>query len=158
MRLSKLSGHWPTDRRMMNRLTEYVRKTDRDWEVAWHLERNPKGTGFHGHAWQHGDFIEQAELQELCHKAGMGFPYIERMKQQTGRGSSVRYGLKGVSYGMKLDDLSDYLDTNGSRLVHATRNFWRDGDTGERLTLETAREQVRTKGDDEGPWVLRGNL
>jgi hypothetical protein len=151
IRLSLVPSEWAPARRAVNRLLEYVREAGYSIEMAWHLEPNPKGTGAHAHCWQHGDFIPQRQLQELSHRAGLGIPYIERVRSQTGRGAAVGYGLKGMGYGMKAADQAAYLDLNGGRLVHATRGFWRDGKGGSTLTLGAARRVVRNEGDP-GPW------
>jgi hypothetical protein len=158
VRLSKLTGEWQRDRRRINKTVERLRERGYKVEWAYHLEENPRETGFHAHAWQHGDYVPQDELQDVCRSAGLGIPFINRMRQRTGRSGGVSYGLKGVRYGMKSEDLSGFLDLNGGRLVHATRNFWRDGVDGERLTLESARALVRTPGEDPGPWSLRAEL
>jgi hypothetical protein len=159
IRFSLVGESWQVRRHRMKMLTRSLRRDGFTVEVGWHVEPNPKGTGHHAHAWQHGDYIPQDHLQERCQSVGMGIPYIEKMKQDVGEGKSVGYGLKGVTYGLKSmqesgESMAVYLEANGHRLVHATRNFWRDG--AERITLGEARKRVvkAAASEDEGPWVL----
>ncbi len=148
---------WQDTRSKMMRLLKQLRRDGLTVELAHHVEPNPRGTGRHSHAWQHGDYIPQEHLQRRCEAVGLGIPYIEAIRQQVGRGASVGYGLKGISYGMKLtesdEQMSTFLECNGGRLVHGTRGFWRDG--AERITLGEARKRaVVTEGGDPGPWQL----
>lgn len=153
LRVSLVPSDFRRTRPMMHALTKWMRRNYGTVELAYSVEPNPKGTGNHLHAWQHGpNKIPQAALQEACHRSGFGFPDIRKW---TDRGGKTGYGLKGIGYGMKADDLEVFLELNGNRLVHATRNFYRDGAHGERLTLAEAKEKVRPESDDCGPWVLR---
>lgn len=158
VRFSKVPNDWKRAQRAIKRTTELLRAEGFQWRWAYHIEPNPRQVderSNHLHGWQHGDYVPQRALQEICRRSGLGIPYIERVKQQTGRGGSVGYGLKGLRYGMKHDDLDTFLDLNGGRLVHASYGFWRDGSDGERLTLESAKDRARRDGEDDGPWVLR---
>jgi hypothetical protein len=140
---------WLRIRRRVNRVREILKGEGfRSSEWAYHVERNPKGTGYHAHAWQHGDYIPQATLQEVCRRADVGIPRIERLRK-TG---AVAYGVKAITYGLKdaeaVDARREFLQINGGRMVHATRDFWRD-EHGERCTgLEARAAAVRLLHDE----------
>lgn len=145
VRFSLVGPDWQTARARLKRVRYDIRQAGVNWHDCYHVERNPKGTGYHAHLFQHGDFIDQSVLQTLCERRGMGFPFITRweptsirahgyaLKQATG------YGLKGAA---RSATLSEYLANNGGRLVHASRGFWRDGSTGRRLTGMDAARRV----------------
>jgi hypothetical protein len=161
VRLSRVGDDWSTIRSRVKRLTYDVRAAGFSWNVAWHVERNPRGTGHHIHAFQWGDFIDQRKLQRLAQKRGMGFPDIRAWHQVGVVGTA--YGMKAATgYGMKGagESLLDYLAINGGRLVHASRGFWRDGPTGGRLSgIDAARAVAvgRVHGPREpGLWRLVG--
>lgn len=124
---------WPTARRRMNRTREeYRRRTRRslgDW--CYSVEPNPRGTGFHAHAWQHGpDKVDMAALDVAAQAAGAGFCKVETVRNV---GQASRYGLKGLGgagYGLKGTDgdPAEYLRVNGGRLTHQSRGFFRSED------------------------------
>lgn len=149
VRFSKLPENHQDRRHAIKMVLRSIRRAGYEWEWAHHVERNPAGTGYHLHGFQHGDYVPQAELQDACERAGLGYPDIRKF---TLRGETAAYGVKSVKYGMKSDDLEDFLHLNGGRMVHATRAFWRQG--SERLTMHEAIERCRTPGEDQGPWVL----
>jgi hypothetical protein len=161
VRLSRVGDSWSTIRSRVKRLTYDVRSAGFSWNVAWHVERNPRGTGHHIHAFQWGDFISQRRLQELTARRGMGFPDIRAWHQVGTVGTA--YGMKAATgYGMKGagEALTEYLAINGGRLVHASRGFWRDGPEGGRLAgIDAARAVAvgRVHGPREpGLWRLVG--
>ncbi len=163
IRFSLVGESWDVTRKRTNMVTKLLRGYGYSWHLAYHVEPNPKHTGRHAHGYQRGSYVPQAVLQDVCQRAGMGFPYIERYEPPKGSKKVIDYGLKlaGIDYGLKLADteesLRTYLDCNGNRLVHATRGYWRDA---EGKTLPGVREAMaafaRTKGDDEriGTWEL----
>lgn len=98
-------------------------------EWTWTIEQNPRETGYHIHALQHGGYIPQDELQEACLRAGAGLPDIRAIKR-TGIWTS-RYGLKGFGadgYGLKSfrpnGNPRDSLRINGGRMEHHSRGFY----------------------------------
>jgi len=52
-----LTGNWQTDRRRVNTLTKYLRRDKLTFKMAWAIEPNPNGDGYHAHAWTHGDWL-----------------------------------------------------------------------------------------------------
>lgn len=154
--LTLVGEDFPTIRRRMNRMREYLTRAGVDvGEWCWHVEPNPAGNGHHVHAWQHGPVkIPQALLSECAARAGMGgVVFINRVRSEMGSG---QYGLKGViaaGYGLKgvEDQASVYLSENGGRLSHATRGFFRDAE-GAPIPVRVA--ERRAYGEGSGTWRL----
>jgi hypothetical protein len=163
VRYSLVGEDWQTIRSRLFRVRYRVRQDGFRWEEAYHVERNPKGTGHHVHAYQHGEFVPQARLQELCRREGLGYPDIRSFRTTGELGAA--YGLKAATgYGLKdaqrPEALVEYLRLNGGRLVHTSRAFWRDGQNGGRIRgVRSARHvaQVRRYGSrdwEAGVWKL----
>ena len=152
-RFSLVPDNFKRTQRGIQSMAQWMRRNYGRSEFAFHVEPNPRGTGNHLHGWQHGPAkIPQAALQEACERCGFGIPDIRRWHN---RGGGAGYGLKGIGYGMKHDDLERFLSLNGRRLVHHTRGFFREGAGGPSLTLGEAKRRATPPGDDPGPWVLR---
>ena len=158
--LTLVGEDWQAIRGRMRRLRYDLGQSVGRLQWCWHVEGNPAGTGHHVHFWQRGDFIPQAELSRMAKRRGCGGVVdIRRWRATPGR--AVGYGVKmtGVFYGIKTSEdaagMSAYLDTNGGRLVHASRGWWLDRN-GAPCTQRTAMEEAtRSSGlDDEGPWEL----
>jgi len=157
--LTGLAAQHQQRRAQIKKLSYLVRQNGSAWNVSWHTEPNPQRTGFHAHAWQYGDFIDQRKLDGLAHQAGMGMVRISRVRAKVGAGTSAGYGVKmvtGLRYGMKLVDAEAsakvYLEANGGRLVHSTRGYWRD-DQGKKLTQREAMTW-RPPGGEREAWQL----
>lgn len=152
---------WPVARGRINRTREYyLRLTGHSLgEMCFHVEMNPKQTGFHGHGWQHGSRrVDKEALDEACQKAGGGFAKVETVRSVAGAST---YGLKGVggmSYGMKgtEGDPAEYLRLNGGRLTHQTRGFFRsvDGSTLRVRAAERAAMVAMFGKQEAGTWGL----
>jgi hypothetical protein len=142
VRLSLVGEDHETRRGRIKRLTSAIRRAGYGWQVAWAVERNPKGTGHHAHMWQHGDYVPQDVLQRLCMREGLGIPYIERWRAP--RDQAATYGIKAATYAIKgaqgQDGLPEHLALNGGRILHISRGFWRHGRNGG--TIATQREAV----------------
>jgi len=158
VRFSLIGDTWAERRARFKRVRFNIRNAGFSWNDCYHVERNPRGTGYHAHLWQHGDYVPQRDLQRMCLREGMGYPDI-RQVQELGRSTS--YGLKAaLGYGMKGVESStgeQYLALNGGRLVHASRGFWRDGEgraiSGIRGAVRVAR--LEAYGEPEGRWLLQ---
>lgn len=160
--LTQVGDDWQTIRRRMRKVRHEVQNAGHDVQWAWHVEPNPEGTGHHVHAFQRGSFIPQAELSRIASAQGMGSVcWITRHKPKKG---AQGYGLKlvGMPYGMKgieaQDGLRTYLSANGGRLVHTSRDFWRDehGKPCGQAEAITAARRARNadEGTEPGSWQL----
>lgn len=114
-------------------------------EWLYHVEPNPKRTGFHVHAWQHGPRLPKEALQEASHRAGAGWTRVEAIRQVQNVGA---YGLKGLGYGLKglTDGATGYLEVNGGRLTHQSRGYFRG--------LGVRDAEKAAMGESEGQWVI----
>jgi hypothetical protein len=158
-----VGNEWQVVREGMKQIAYRLRRdlgATLNW--CWHVEPNPKGTGQHGHVWQHGDFIPQRALSAAAGSVGMGkVVFVNRVKAKPGQ--SLDYGMKlaGVGYGLKLAQagatMSVYLEANGKRLVHASRGFWRGEDgkpfSGQREAMSAWASRNRSESAQD-EWVL----
>jgi hypothetical protein len=164
LRFSLVGSDFPVVQARINRVRYDLRALGLAWEDTWVVERNPKGTGFHAHLWQHGSYVRQDVLQEVTQRRGMGIPWIQAWRAP--QGASVTYGLKSITYGLKgarggSEGLTEHLTLNGGRLIHASRGFWRNGATGERLTKRKCEQDALTARQTSGvpsPWILRHDV
>ena len=159
--LTLVGDDWQTVRGRMKDLTRRVRERSRSWNVEWHVEPNPKGTGHHIHGTQWGEFVPFTTLRECAIRVGMGSRV--RIERVTDADRASAYGLKhaAAAYSLKLargqeESLLQYLDLNGGRMVHTSRGFWRDATAG--LPLRGVRDAValamtREFGESDD-WVL----
>lgn len=160
VRYSLVGESWQQVRNRFNLNTYRIRQAGYAYNVAWYVHRNPKETGHHIHAHQWGDFIPQSELQNIGRSVGFGFPDIrawhERSKLGTGYGMREMLGTAYGSRDMRGAGMHQYLDTNGGRIVHTTRGFFRRWDGLEAGTLKAAvKSAYRARlGDSAGEWIV----
>jgi hypothetical protein len=135
-----------------------VRKEGFVWEWAWSVEANPRGTGFHVHAVQWGDYVP---VRAVSRTWGGRIVDMRAIKTPKGgeRGSAayaLKEGLRVAGYSVKagVGDLESYyghLARNGGRPVHLSRGYLR----GQKV--DEVRRELRLSrfGEDEGenPWV-----
>lgn len=162
VRFSLLAGSDAADpmdvaRTRMKRLRQALRRAGVPMgEWSWTLEKNPKETGYHAHAVQHGPYIPQAQLAAACEKAGAGYPSIEKIKGS--RAGLARYGMKAfgaAGYGMKTfakaDEAEEALFINHGRLEHHTREFFQlDGKRAKVRVVEKKAIESLFPRDDRG--------
>jgi hypothetical protein len=151
---------WPTVRYRMNKLREHYGRLVGDLgEWCYSVEPNPRGTGYHAHAWQHGPGkVDAQALDECAARAGAGFCKVETVHHA---GQASQYGLKalrGSGYALKGtdDDADTFLRVNGGRLTHQSRGFFRS-EAGVRLPVRRAEELALSAlfGEREpGRWAL----
>lgn len=127
--LTQVGNDWQTIRDRVRKLRYALKSEVGSFEWVYHVETNPKLTGHHVHAWQRGCYISQELLSSKAKSRGCGgVAYINRVRSTVGAG---RYGLKGISYGLKgveaQDEGDQYLQDNGWRLTHQSRGFFRVG-------------------------------
>jgi hypothetical protein len=114
---------WQTIRGRMKQLRYFLVLEVGSVVWVWTVERNPRGTGFHVHAWQCGDFLPQREVARLARQVGMG----ERVDIRAWRAGGESYGLK-EAYGLKSARAAgSFLAMNGGRLTHQSRGFFVGG-------------------------------
>lgn len=170
---TQVPGEWQEIRPQIARLFQILDRKGYLLRAVYCVEVNPKGTGFHLNVWWWGPDVPQELLSEVAVSLGWG-QVVDARRWRAGRDA---YGLKeAMGYGTKeLRDpevapdqveLSEaqraYLSRNGGALMHARKNFWRDGVGGEPLSgrRETLRRQreAREQADREQrqarPWVL----
>ena len=160
--LTQVGPDWATIRGRVKRLSSFIRReTGKRFQMAYHVEPNPKGTGHHVHGFQRGDFIPQAVLASMASRQGMGYVVDIRRYRAGKRASTYGVKLAGIGYGLKAtatsEGLRSYLDLNGGRFVHASRDFWRD-ENGQRCTQgDAVRAWWRTRheiDEESGQWQL----
>jgi hypothetical protein len=154
LRLSRLPEDPSECLRWMRNLRHRLNKEFRT-EWLYVVEGNPKGTGNHGHVLQHGEFIPQADLQDM---AGGRIPYIEKIRG----GSASSYAMKGFGaggYALKgfdgeSDKYFEHLSLNNGRPVHYSRGFFRS-ESGEKMSATNARKNFLRSlaGEEERRWV-----
>lgn len=143
LRLSLVGDDWQTVRGRVRRVRyELQRRVGQAVEIAWTVERNPKGTGHHVHGFEHGAYVPQGLLAEVCDYLGMGRNTDIRKWVPQGP-LSTAYGIKGLLYPMKgaSDSHLEYLELNGGRLIHVSRGFCRLGKGGPQMGLEALRRE-----------------
>ena len=145
-------------RARLSRFRYRMRQRGYRWEEWGAIERNPKGTGFHYHGWQRGDFVPVRELSEAADRSGMGQVVDIRKHEKVGQlASGVVYAAKVVaSYGVKgatPENLAEWLHLNGGR-----HGIWSRGFFGQpyRDALRAALGRAERDGHDPGPWRLHG--
>lgn len=139
VRLSQVHQSWQGVRSEIRDLRRRIRKYGYDWADMFIVEQNPKQTGFHAHMLQHGDYVPQDHLQQMC---GGRIPYIARMRSGSATGYTFK-GTGGMSYSFKgaasAEGLAQHLELNGGRLAHWSRNFFRN-ENGESMSKTAARK------------------
>ncbi len=151
-RMIVLTGLPPEPERIRGQLREFAYRLRQDGfhlDWAWSVEKNPKGTGFHAHVLQHGDFIPHSVLRATW---GNRWCRIEKLR---GLDRSAAYVLKeslqemaAAGYSLK-EALAPTRPFH--RPVHLSRGFMR----GE--TVTQARKSVHEMrwGTQEREWVKR---
>ncbi len=93
------------------------------WEWAWAIEANPRGTGWHAHGVQHGDYVNQAHLQD---RWGGRIVDVRALKQPGAGVYAVKEALRVAGYvtkGAAGEMLPEHLARNGGRAVHWSRGY-----------------------------------
>lgn len=114
-------------------------------ELVYVVERNPRGTGHHVHAWQRGPYMPQARLSELAQTYGMGARVDIRRWESGGEA----YALKEAYAVKDAIRAESYLAMNGGRLTHQSRGFFGGP------VREVERAAVAAKlGEDSHRWHI----
>lgn len=144
---------WQQRRNRMKRLRHSITREGYATEWAWHVEPNPRGTGHHVHVLQRGDYIPAAHLRSMARTEGFGSrARIEKLRDKHG---AAIYNTKMLAsaYGVKMlrDQQDVFLDANGGRPVHTSREWWKPN-RGLWASVRAAQVQVRGP-PDPGPWI-----
>ncbi len=113
----------------MKAITKALRSNGRTWEQAAVIHENPRRTGHHVHAVQHGSFVPLGELIEVASALGMGRVTIRRIRMLR---KVCFYMLRPPIEAAALQPeeatsvLRHHLFANGGRLLRSTRSFYRD--------------------------------
>lgn len=114
-------------------------------EWAWAIEENPKKTGYHAHAIQWGEYLPQAELQEMW---GGRIAHIMRV----GKGTEGYLTKCAGVCGYMAKSIDRHLAVNGGRAIHMTRGYlggWtsrevlQEMSSGKKWHIEHATEEER---------------
>lgn len=138
--------------RARQQVRDWLRRVRADYpafEMAWAVERNPAGTGFHAHGVQHGQYVPQGVLQE---RWGGRIVDIRAMRQPAAGVYAVKEAVRVAGYVMKngaesFAGLDEHLRINGHRAAHFTRGFLHGLTSREALAAIAAEQsdgEVRT--------------
>lgn len=142
---------WQAARSQVRDLTRNLHEAGYSTEWAWCVERNPRGTGFHVHAAQHGDYLPQRLLSEMwggrrVDIRGMQKPdataYV--VKEASRLAGYVVKGADGL--GGEFGGLAAHLAVNGGRVFHNSRGFFHGA------TLREALGEVGLARSGEVEW------
>lgn len=120
--LTNAPDDWQQRRCQVRDLARRLRSDGLETQWIWVTERGHKTGMVHVHAIQWGDYIPQAQLQELW-----GGRRVDIRSAQPRHGEYISKSAgKVASYVSKggRDDLEAALDLNGGRLHHWSRGFW----------------------------------
>lgn len=151
--LTAVPEDWQQCRSQVRDWAREVRAHGFRWEWAWAREANPRGTGFHVHGVQHGDYVPQRVLDDLWG----GRKVDVRALRRPGAGVyAVKEALKVAGYIGKgaAGSHHDHLDLNGGRAVHLSRGYLH-GLTSREAMAEVAREQAQ---GEHRTWHLEAAL
>jgi hypothetical protein len=134
-----------------------------DVEWAWVRHRNPKLTGYHVHFLGRMPWIPQRELQAMV---GGRIPWIQSTKQELGSadylmGVRARSGASGylLKRSSRPEFFAEHLALNGGRkLVHWSRGYFADPETGEVLGVDDVLYRVRRARPNGGLWYRPGGV
>jgi hypothetical protein len=169
-------GEWHRLRLDISRLFQILDRKGYVLHAVYSAEQNPRETGYHLNVWWWGPDVPHEVLVAAAESVGWGSRVsVNRFSVDKG---GAGYGLKeAVGYGMKeaaRDEgiaseqveltvgQREFLARNGGALMHARKNFWRDGVggrplSGRRETLRVQRERADGRPDsstEDRQWVL----
>lgn len=130
--LTRMSGTWQQDRGAVKQMVRDLKRTDHlTISLAWAIEPNPKGTGYHAHGWVCGDHVPDETFDHRARMAGFGSIDVEPVTYV----GNFSYPMKNAIHNEA--SLAEHLRLNGQEPLHA-RGFWRDQDTGEQFPRDEA--------------------
>lgn len=160
--LTQVGDTWRERRERMKHLRDDLASAVGPFEWAWSVEPNPRGTGYHVHALQWGSYTPQRLLSERAVARGMGRVTWVNALDRRSASSIYLVKLAADAYGMKAatraGEFERYLDVNGGRLMHTSRQFWRDGgvplrcERPRRVAVQRAMERVHGRSICRHRW------
>jgi hypothetical protein len=145
-----LSGEWQQNRERVKTLVHSLRRLGYRVQLFWAVEENPKGTGWHVHAVQHGDYVPWKVLLRLWDARVK----IERIRVTVEASRYVIKGAAAANYVTKgtTTDLDAHRARNGGRAAHWSRGFMRL-ENGEPQTA-TALRAALGLSSLSGEWLM----
>lgn len=133
---------WPQVRDNFKLFKQHLRRRGVDFQFAYNVEPYTDGPNNHAHLWVRSADLAMSDLRAASSSARLGTVHQERgYTKVTASGRPyIDYGLKMILEGDATDSADlwpsavGYLERNGGRLIHSTRDFWLDPD-GNRCTL-----------------------
>lgn len=144
-------------------MRDWVRRMRKNYEleIAWSIEPNPKGTGYHAHGLQTGDYLNHRDCQRMW---GERHVWIEKLTGDAAGYCSKAFNVAGYS----TKDGMAHLDLNGGRAVHMSRGYllgWRARDVlknffkGDKFHVEIATPyQIAVQNGTIGKELCEGEL
>lgn len=125
--LSQAPADWDKLRQKVRKLRfTLAAKDGLKCDLAWTVERNPKGTGFHIHALQKGDYIPQPLLQDRWGHV----VHIQKIRTDPQKVASyaTKEALRVAGYTVKGStgspaSIATHLRLNGGRIVHVGKGY-----------------------------------
>ena len=141
---------WSQISERMKLCMSYIRNSISDFEWCWAVEENPRGTGNHVHGYfhttVHGSNRLENAIEEARRRAGFGARWRWHDMPAEAGPAFCGYPMKAL---VDPDAAWVFLGLNGTperpRVIHSSRDFWRDGDQGVvyRTRAEAERAAVR---------------
>ena len=99
-------------------MKDFVRRLRKHFalELAWSIEENPKGTGYHSHALQHGEYMQKERVQKMW-----GGRFIDIRRVEPGAMGYMAKCQQIAGYASKSTE--NHLIINGGRAIHLTRGY-----------------------------------
>lgn len=124
--LTRIADTWQDIRGQINGFRTRMKKRLVAWQDIYYVERHHNGDP-HVHLWQWGSRVTPYLAREMAVRAGLG-PVVD-VQPWLSKGP-VAYGLKTILKSPSREGLTpgidDFLNLNGNRLSHSTKQFWRD--------------------------------
>lgn len=129
--LTQAGDRWPLIQRRMNRLMEFLRRSDYEVQWAWKVECNesrwsdPARHDHHVQGFAHGTRLpSETVIASEAERVGFGL-VSQFLVLKHGEKHNPRYLWGKKAHEVHLLNLGHHLEMNGGRLVHASRSFWR---------------------------------
>ncbi len=156
--LTKIPEDFQQARDQVRDYTRRLRLKGYRVQTWWTIEANPKGTGLHLHALQHGDYVPQKELQEMWGGRRVDIRSVAselvaaRYVIKGATDASTYVGKGAVERGEKY---AAHIARNNGRAAHWSRGYHRDNN-GTEMSAQTLKAAMATREiDGTDLWVMR---